>query len=481
MNRTSMMIVAAVAACGLAVSPARAALGDFIVYNFDRYGNGIEQNSNDQAGRLYVPSNYDPSKKYAVVMFLHGLGETGSSEFASAGTQNTWQVNGNMSNLLAAAKARGFILYAPQAYSGWGGDMLDNAVNMVAKITQDYSVDQTRMYVTGLSLGGGGTIDALGAYSHVFAAGLDICGSDNGIALQPAKLATVPLWIHHAYNDGTVGISVSRNRVNSIRNAKGLSTLTFPDSADYYVDDGTLRFTQYATGNHGIWGNVYGQSAVYDWMLGSTDGSIPAKTHVIPKMQLGDKIGFDFGQTQVTAPVAGKTWNSTTWGLGTVVGPVRSYAKTMTGAGTSVTLSVTDTFPGEVANSGSPLDGDGWTVSSSNPGTVKLTGLTPGMLYALEIFATSSTTSGISRYIVNGVTKDLNFYNNVSTTSLFQDVAPDATGTLLVQVQAAPGSGTGYFNWMTVSATSLVPEPSAVMLLAPVLAGLGLRRSRRPA
>lgn len=55
-----------------------------------------------------------------------------------------------------------------------------------------------------------------------------------------------------------MNVSISRGRVNAIRNAKGLGNLTFPMAGNFY-DDGTLRYTEYTSGGHSIWGSVYAE------------------------------------------------------------------------------------------------------------------------------------------------------------------------------------------------------------------------------
>ncbi len=448
--------------CGHAALDARAAdPTKFIQFNFDRYNNGVEANSNDLAGRLFVPQDYDPNKKYAVVTFLHGLGETG----ANSGVNSGAQINSNINNLFNKAASEGFILYAPQVYSGWGvTDNLDLVANQIARITRQYNVDHDRFYLTGLSLGGGGTMDLLGRYNHIFAGAVNICGSDNGVALQPAKIKDTPLWIHHGTSDGTVNVSFSRNRVNAIRNAKGLSNLSYPVPGNFY-DDGTLRYTEYPGSGHNIWSEVYGQQAVYDWLL--------PKKKTVADLQLGETIKFDVGGTKVTGLVDGQTWNSTNYGLHLSVGaPVLAFASTVDGKGTRVHLELTRAFGWETASVSNPAKGDGWAVGGSDVGGLKISGLVPGAAYDVELFATG-TTNGASRFTVNGVTQDLNYFNNVANTSLFSSVIADATGAIAIDVRVA--SGVGQINWLSVTA---VPEPAMLGVVAPA-ALAALRRRRR--
>jgi predicted peptidase len=80
-----------------------ASLNDFIDFSL-RDGN----NQVVLPGRLHVPAEFaqDPTKLRPLILFLHGTGE--------AGTDNLKQINGNIDNLLSAAKQRGAFLYAPQ-------------------------------------------------------------------------------------------------------------------------------------------------------------------------------------------------------------------------------------------------------------------------------------------------------------------------------------------------------------------------------
>jgi predicted peptidase len=147
-----------------AFSSSAANVSDFINYS-------VDSNNNVQLpGRLHVPADYaaNPDIERPLILFLHGGGESG--------TNNLAQINGNVDNLLAAAKQRGAFLYAPQTNSGWGdGPSIPNAMTMIDRAIADFNVDTNRVYVTGLSLGGGGVWNVLNQFAERVAASVPIC------------------------------------------------------------------------------------------------------------------------------------------------------------------------------------------------------------------------------------------------------------------------------------------------------------------
>src|SRR5688572_9725861 len=178
-------------------------------------------------GRMYVPSNYTPGGDHPLILFLHGFGERG--------TDNIAQVDSNIDPLLEAAKQRGAFLYAPQSSGGaWGttaaGPTLDvqRAVNMMHAAQAAYpGIDDDRLYLTGLSAGGGGAWDALASYPRTFAAGAPICGT-LGSSVYRESLEDENIWAVHARNDSVVSVANSRNMINAIFTGDGFPAATFP-------------------------------------------------------------------------------------------------------------------------------------------------------------------------------------------------------------------------------------------------------------
>ena len=103
-----ILVVTVVSILHLGGHAPAASINDFVNYTL------LDSNNNALLrGLLHVPAGYatDPGKPRPLILFLHGAGESG--------TDNRRQINGNIDNLLAAAKARDAFLYAPQTNSGW--------------------------------------------------------------------------------------------------------------------------------------------------------------------------------------------------------------------------------------------------------------------------------------------------------------------------------------------------------------------------
>src|SRR3972149_965085 len=123
---------------GLVVSrPATAAsVNDFISYSFVDSGGATIL-----PGRLPLPADYasDPTRPRPLILFFHGAGESG--------TNNLGQINGNIDNLLVAAKARDAFLYAPQTNIGWTNTAhFSRAMTMIDRAIAERNVDPTRVY-----------------------------------------------------------------------------------------------------------------------------------------------------------------------------------------------------------------------------------------------------------------------------------------------------------------------------------------------
>ncbi len=142
-------------------------------------------------GLLYVPADAKPGETFPLVIYFHGLGCQGDNKPALV---NVAQVDQNIDNLLAAARHRRFIVYAPQASWSWKLGELDMAVCMLARTSEIYPVDTSRMYTIGWSLGGGVVWDINTMYPGVFAAAVPISSVVPKLADYPAALAPTPIW-----------------------------------------------------------------------------------------------------------------------------------------------------------------------------------------------------------------------------------------------------------------------------------------------
>jgi predicted peptidase len=246
-------------------------------------------------GRLYIPPEASTASPRPFILFFHGGGESG--------TNNTSQINVNIDNLLAEAKRRGAYLYAPQTTSNWSSATLTtNVMTMIARAEATGTVDTSRLYVTGLSNGGGGTWNMASRYPGVFAAALPIAGVTPASDFSPLRLMGEPVWAFHARNDTVVSVNVSHNVVNNILSAANRPLPTYPppgSTTDFFISNPDLAlhrtledlfrtggsgpsefliagsnldlmYYEFSTGGHGIWPTVYAAPSVYDWLFAHT-------------------------------------------------------------------------------------------------------------------------------------------------------------------------------------------------------------------
>ncbi len=218
----------------------------------------------DQAGkslnyRLMKPIDYKPGKTYPLVVFLHGAGERGDD---------------NVSQLVHAAKEfaneerrrlyPAYVLF-PQCPKekrwvevDWKLDthtipeqpsesmVLVKA--LVDEMIESAGIDDTRVYITGLSMGGFGTWDAIARYENFFAAAAPICGG--GDPATVSRLVDLPIWCFHGTNDRVVKFQRSQEMVEALKKLGG-----------------DLQFTEYPGVEHDSWTQTYANPALYEWMF----------------------------------------------------------------------------------------------------------------------------------------------------------------------------------------------------------------------
>jgi predicted peptidase len=263
------------------------------VADFIDFSLRTENNQSLLPGRLYIPpeATSDPNTPRPFVLFLHGGGEVG--------TNNTSQINANIDNLLAEAKQLGAFLYAPQSTTNWNSTALTNNVKrMIDRAAIEQNIDPRRIYVTGLSNGGGGTWNMLSRYPGIFAAGLPISGISPASDFVPSRLVNEPIWAFHARDDSTVSVNTTRTVLNSILSAAHQPLPSYPpfgSSSDFFIsnpnlpihqileqlvdqqgnvskfhvsgDQLDLLYYELSAGGHVIWPNVYSAPPVYGWLF----------------------------------------------------------------------------------------------------------------------------------------------------------------------------------------------------------------------
>ncbi len=137
---------------------------------------------------LFVPQDYKGDKLYPVILFLHGSGET------KGGTKEPVEV-GIGPAIKKQADTFPFITIIPQSQDRtWKADSKDGkrAMAILDEVTKEYKTDPSRIYLTGLSMGGMGTWSFAAKYPERWAAIVPICGP--GDTTTAAKIKDLPCW-----------------------------------------------------------------------------------------------------------------------------------------------------------------------------------------------------------------------------------------------------------------------------------------------
>ena len=190
---------------------------------------------------LYLPADYEKTKAWPLLIFLHGAGERGDD-------LELVKVHGPP-KLIEQGKSFPFIVVSPQCSkdSSWTSQSRELTA-LVDEIVAKYKVDQYRIYLTGLSMGGFGTW-SLAAYTpDRFAAIVPICGG--GEVLSTRRLTHLPVWVFHGGKDPVVPLKRSEDMVEALRK-----------------NNSQVKFTVYPDAGHDSWTATYDNPELYTWLL----------------------------------------------------------------------------------------------------------------------------------------------------------------------------------------------------------------------
>lgn len=229
----------------------------------------------------YLPPNYnaDPSRKYPVMFFLHGLGERGNGSASElervkvAGPPKMIAGGHNMCFTVNGVEEC-FIVISPQLSSGQGGwwtNILAEVFDYVLNGPNNYKIDKNRVYLTGLSLGGQGVYIGAGESTipDIFAAAVPVAafGNGNGCNISSRKIA---MWGFHGESDGTIKYGDGWTEFHRIL----WCTEPIP-TAEY-------KWTPYPGVGHNSWDkafttdhSVQSPLNIYEWLLTKTKSNLP--------------------------------------------------------------------------------------------------------------------------------------------------------------------------------------------------------------
>lgn len=217
--------------------------------------------------RLLLPKNFDPSKKYPLLLFLHGSGERGRDNeaqlihgsklfvqdsirtnfpaivvFPQCSADSYW--SNVQSGYDSLSKTRTFVFLE-------GGEptiAMKLLIQLLGELKHQYKLDDDRYYVGGLSMGGMGTFELVRRKPKLFAAAFPICGGAN--TANAKKLKRPYWWIFHGLKDNVVPPELSKQMATALQ-----------------AENAMVKLTLYPEANHNSWDSAFAEKELLPWLF----------------------------------------------------------------------------------------------------------------------------------------------------------------------------------------------------------------------
>ena len=194
---------------------------------------------------ISYPDGFKECKKYPLVIFLHGAGTR--SENTDSLKRNTC-----FNNILKRQDERGYIFLAPLCNGINWDEWMTVLIRLIGNMRELPHIDNTRIHLTGNSMGGYGTWSFTVLRPDWFASAMPICGGGScGFA---KRLASLPIRAFHGLCDKTV------DPIESLEMVKGVN-----------MAGGNAELILFPGRGHNVWEEVYSDEANYDWLLSFTN------------------------------------------------------------------------------------------------------------------------------------------------------------------------------------------------------------------
>lgn len=233
--------------------------------------------------RLFIPTPLNPSVQYPLVLTLHGAGERGSdneSQIAFNRVATTWAEPDAQSTNPA-------FIVSPQAPTNgtWAIGSLDPEVvgrelattmNLLDSLVSEFNIDLDRVYVTGLSMGGIGTFEAVFHDPDRFAAAIPMSGGY--VPSTASGFGDVPFFVFHGKQDPTVPWVFSTQMVSAFEEVG--RTAVYTDCGPFQCSEMSvaeldsalstrpnLVYVSHPNDGHVIWEESYDSQGLHEWLF----------------------------------------------------------------------------------------------------------------------------------------------------------------------------------------------------------------------
>ena len=209
---------------------------------------------------LHEPKKLAAGEKVPLVVLLHGAGERNGRwcmpllhgmpqlvNYCARKGQKAFFVAGHVSGVQKWVSTP-WELKEPHAFQAEPSFAMAALIEVVGELLKDPRVDTSRVYVTGVSMGGYGTWDLAMRRPEWFAAAMPVCGGAANAEL--ARIKDMPIWVHHGGADNIVPTVRSQTAVEDLKK------LGSP-----------VKYTEYPGVGHNSWDKAFADDAVLDWLF----------------------------------------------------------------------------------------------------------------------------------------------------------------------------------------------------------------------